>query len=99
MATRKRSPTPSGPLPSWTTTLPIENRSDWLVTDGNTQEISNTIWAFAKLDHDAPALLAATEKRSDWFVTEGTPQHIANTAWAFARLGYKSPALFASIEK
>ena len=76
----------------------MELRADWLAANGSHQDIANTAWAFATLNHKSNALLAAIEKRSDWVVTNGLPQSIANTARAFATLNHPSPSLFTAIE-
>jgi hypothetical protein len=85
------------PSPAWFAAM--EQRADWLVANGNQQDIANTAWAFATLGKKSNAWFGAIEKRSDWLVTDGSLQSIANTAWAFATLDHPSPALFSAIEK
>ena len=50
----------------------IEARSDWLVENGNAQDIANTVLAFATLKTEVPQLLAAIEAPSDWLVENGS---------------------------
>jgi RAP domain len=77
----------------------IEQKSDWLVEEGNPQDVANTAWACAKLGIDAPRLFSAIEQKAHWLLEEGTPQAVANTAWAFATLGMRAPQLFSAIEQ
>lgn len=76
----------------------IEERSNWLVTNGIPQAIANTAWACATLEYESPALFAAIENRSHWFVANSNPKGIATVAWACATLKRPSPVLFAAID-
>ena len=68
------------------------------VGDFKPQEISNTAWAFAKAEHQAPELFAAiaaevlTRRLADFNL-----QGIVNIAWAFAKVEDQAPKLFAAI--
>lgn len=64
----------------------------------NAQALSNTLWAFARVRHADPQLLAAAVKRVRRGGKCSRPklnlqaQHVANIAWAFARLGVSADA-------
>jgi very-short-patch-repair endonuclease len=75
-----------------------DNDAEWLVANGNSQEIANTAWAFATLNTPAPNLFKKIEERASFLVENGKPQEIANTAWAFATLGCDAPALFSAVD-
>jgi len=74
-----------------------KGRRGW--SEGNPQNVANTVRAFATLGHACPSLLVAVEKRATWLVTEGNPQAVANTVWAFATLGHACPNLLDAVEK
>lgn len=77
----------------------IEERADWIVTNGQPKDLSNLAWACGTLGVPSPAFFAALENRANWLVTTGNPQAISNTAWACAKLGHLSPQLFYAITK
>ena len=64
----------------------------------NPQDLSNTVWAFAKAGHAAPALFdlisAAVVRRG---LGGSKEQNLSNTAWAFATVGHASPELLNAI--
>jgi hypothetical protein len=67
-----------------------ERNADWIVENGNPQEISNTVWAFATLKVPAPNLLRKIDERAVYLVENGDPQNLSNIAWACATM--KIPA-------
>jgi hypothetical protein len=78
----------------------LEDRSQWLVKEGNLQDVANTAWACATLGFPSPGLFDEIENQSSWLIVkEGRPQAVANIAWACATLGIQSPKLFSEIEK
>lgn len=65
------------------------------------QEMSNTLWAYAKNGYAQTELFQAI---GDNIVRQATPtdfkpQEISNSAWAFATVGMHHPTLFAKIEE
>ena len=60
----------------------------------NTQELSNTAWAFATAGCVEPRLFEAIAKEAEQMARDFNPQELANTLWAFAKLGAKAPAMF-----
>ena len=70
-----------------------------LVTNGSPQNVANTAWACAKLDHPAPKFFDKIEEVSDLLFLDGNTQQVANTAWACAKLGHPTPNLFEGIER
>ena len=81
------------------------------IRDFGPQHLANTTWAFATLDHAAPALFdavaaAAVELlRGERGVAEKyrgnndsfAPQTLSNLVWAFATVGHSAPALFDAV--
>jgi hypothetical protein len=63
------------------------------------QALANTVWAFAKAGHKAPALFDAIAREAPGRVAKFDPQTLSNTAWAFAEAGHKAPALFEAVGK
>jgi RAP domain len=54
------------------------------------QQLSNLMWAFAKLNHDDKSLSALVDAATNRIIHSSiihtfTPQNLANTAWAFAK--------------
>jgi len=64
------------------------------------QEISNTLWAFAKTSCAHTELFNALGDSAAMHCAAGAfkPQEISNTAWAFATVGIKHPMLFMQLE-
>merc|ERR1712166_198005 len=60
----------------------------------NPQALSNTAWAFATANHEAPALFDALTKETVPRLGEFIPQDFSNTAWAYATANHEAPALF-----
>ena len=58
------------------------------------QNYSNTVWAFAKAEHAAPALFDAVAAETALRIELFKPQELGNTVWAFAKAEHTSPGLF-----
>ena len=54
-------------------------------------------WAFAALNHEAPALFDAIATTAIRRIDKFKPQELSNTAWAFATLNHKAPELLEAI--
>ena len=54
----------------------------------NSQDLSNTIWAFARLNHKPKQLMRAVASEAQKKLADFNPQGIANTLWAFATLAH-----------
>jgi len=65
------------------------------------QELSNTLWAFAKCNYAHAELfqVLGSTIREALRTTDFKPQEISNTAWAFATVGVAHPELFRCIEE
>merc|ERR1712166_1380615 len=61
------------------------------------QALSNTVWAFATANHEAPALFDAVAKAAVPRLGEFKPQELSNTAWAYATANHEAPALFDAV--
>ena len=73
------------------------------VRQSNSQELSNTAWAYATAGHVAPQLFDAlaavvhsrlTSPALDEELSTFSPQELANLCWAFATLGHRHDKLF-----
>merc|ERR1712151_1233762 len=64
---------------------------------GNSQNIANTVWAFATLNGPAPKLFDAVAHEALERLGEFNSQDIANTVWAFATLNRPAPKLFDAV--
>jgi RAP domain len=70
------------------------------IAEFNDQALSNTAWAFAKLNHEAPALLDNIARAALVRIDEFSPQALSNTSWAFATLNHEAvPLLFDAIAR
>jgi len=63
----------------------------------NSQELANTVWAFATADVKAPELFDTVASAALPRLGEFNSQGFANTVWAFATAGVKAPELFDAI--
>jgi hypothetical protein len=78
----------------------VEANAEWMVDDGEPQHIANAVWAFAKVNVPAPALLKKIEEHSSVLMESGgDPRVAASIAWASATLNNPAPALFKKIEE
>ena len=75
----------------------LASRAAAVTESGNSQSLTNTAYAFAKLGYAAPELLEAIAAAAVPRLNEFIPQGLANTAWAFAKLQHDAPALFDTI--
>jgi hypothetical protein len=60
----------------------------------NSQDIANTVWAFATAGIAAPKLFDTAADAAVRKIGNFNEQNIANTVWAFATAGIAAPALF-----
>ncbi|KAK9861764.1 hypothetical protein WJX84_008936 [Apatococcus fuscideae] len=65
----------------------------------NPQELSNTVWALAKLGHYDAEFLEIVAGEAERRITEFSQQNLANTAWAFSKLSHFKVSLLDSIAK
>ena len=65
----------------------------------NSQNIANTAWAFATLNHYDRALFNTLAQEAPHKIQTFNSQAIANTAWAFATLNHYDRALFDALAK
>jgi uncharacterized protein YlbG (UPF0298 family) len=63
----------------------------------NVQDVSNCVWACAKLGIQSPNVFRMLESRADWLFTKGDPHSVSNCVWACAKLGIQSPNLFQNL--
>ena len=63
------------------------------------QGLSNTAWAYAKLEVYAPDLMGAISERTalPYFLQTFSPQAVTNIVWAFATLGIQNQYLMARV--
>jgi hypothetical protein len=69
------------------------------INNFNPQDISNTAWAFVKMNHEAPLLFDAIAAAAPVCINNFNPQDISNTAWAFAKMNHEAPLLFDAIAR
>jgi hypothetical protein len=68
----------------------LERRAEAISGEFNSQDISNTLWAFATMGaKPGESVMGQLERRAEVISGEFTPQDIANTLWAFATMGTK----------
>jgi len=60
-------------------------------------EISNLLWAFAKVEVPAPALFERAQGLVISKRSQLEPQHLSNIAWAYSRFDIRSQPLFAAL--
>jgi hypothetical protein len=70
-------------------------------SEAKPQEISQTLWAFAKSRHHSQVLFDALGKAAlvGSKIFQFKQQELSNTVWAFATTGMRNPELFAQIER
>merc|ERR1739845_194245 len=64
---------------------------------GSSQDIANTVWAFATLKVPAPKLFDAVAHDALERLGACNSQNLANTDWAFATLNRPAPKLFDAV--
>jgi RAP domain len=67
------------------------------ILDFKPQGLSNTAWAFAKLNHETPKLFEAIARAAQVHFHDFNAQGLANTAWSFATMHHDAPALLNAI--
>jgi hypothetical protein len=68
----------------------LEARAEEMSEEFNTQDIANTLWAFAKMGWTPGAqTLRTLERRAERISGEFNSQEVANTLWAYAAMGRK----------
>jgi hypothetical protein len=63
----------------------------------NSQELSNTAWAFATAGHRAPDLFDALAEVAEAQIDAFNPQELSNLCWAFATVEHDAPALYDAV--
>jgi len=63
----------------------------------NSQDLANTVWAFATAGVEAPQLFEGIAAETGSRLKEFNSQNLANMAWAFATAGVEAPELFEAI--
>jgi hypothetical protein len=82
----------------------MERNAVHLVRTGTAQEVSNALWACAKLSLPAPQLCRAVHQQQQaqqrsLVQAQSKPQHLANTAWALTVLGSTAPDYFVALQQ
>ncbi|KAJ1446586.1 hypothetical protein M885DRAFT_244102 [Pelagophyceae sp. CCMP2097] len=60
----------------------------------NSQELANTVWAFAKVDYKDQSLFDAVATEALKKVAQFNAQELANTVWAYSKAGVDAYALY-----
>ena len=77
-----------------------------IVSSGKVQEMSNIVWAFAKLNDKSPKnantpeaqqLFDTVASRHKAIIAGGTVQNMSNICWAFSKLEYRADELFNAV--
>ena len=63
-----------------------------IISEFVAQNISNTLWAFAKMEHPHRELFAAAGAHAARIMSSFTPQAVANMLWAYATAGLEPGA-------
>jgi hypothetical protein len=68
----------------------LERRAEATAGDFNSQEVANTVWAYATMGRKpGERLMVQLERRAEVISEDFYPQGIANTLWAYATMGRK----------
>ena len=65
----------------------------------NSQNLANTAWAFAMVDHMHERLFTAFVTAVKWHIRDFNSQEHAITAWAFATAGHRDEQLFTALAR
>jgi len=65
----------------------------------NAQDIANTVWAYATVDHPATALFDGMMSTAIRKLDKFDSQNLANTVWAYATVKYPAPQLFDAVSE
>jgi len=69
----------------------LERRVEAISGEFNSQEVANTLWAFATMGlRPGGQLIGKLGRRTEAISGEFSSQEVANTLWAFATMGRKS---------
>jgi len=63
----------------------------------NSQEIANTMWSYATMNHPAPEFFLAVSNLSLSKLNMFNPQELANALWSFATLRHPAPEFFDAV--
>ena len=77
----------------------VSNEAVGRLGEFNSQNLSNTAWAFARVGHASPALFDGVARAAVGRLGEFNAQGLSNTAWAFATVGHASPVLFDGVAR
>jgi uncharacterized alpha-E superfamily protein len=70
--------------------LELERRAEAISGEFNSQNVANTLWAFATMGKKpGERMMGQLERRAEAISGEFTAQEVANTLWAFATMGTK----------
>ena len=78
---------------------PMNDRGDWLVDNGDLQNLSNIAWSFGKMGMKGDEFFGAIDRRGEWLVKNGSRQEIVNIGWAIDTLGIDSPMFVDAVER
>jgi RAP domain/FAST kinase-like protein, subdomain 1 len=67
------------------------------IADFEPQSLSNMVWSFATMSHEAPSLFDAIASAAQARINEFKPQELSNMVWSFATLKHEAPALLDDI--
>jgi len=68
-----------------------------IAEEGNTQELSNIVWACATVGCKSVELLEAVAGEYERIAKTGRVQELSNITWAFAKAGHRADALFGAV--
>ena len=75
----------------------LASRAVTIIDEFNAQELTNTLWAYAKTGHASPALFDAAAVAALQHMRELSPHHLAILPWSFAKMDHAAPLLFDEI--
>jgi hypothetical protein len=76
--------------PSETLLLALEGRAEAISGEFNSQEVANTLWAYATMGRKpGERVMRLLEGRAEAISGEFSSQDVANTLWAYATMGRK----------
>jgi len=75
----------------------IVKLSKRIAKEGNTQELSNIVWACATVGRKSAELLEAVVGEYERIAKTGKVQELSNITWAFAKLECNADALFGAV--
>ena len=70
--------------------LALERQAEAISGEFNSQDVANTLWAFATMGmKPGERMMGQLERRAEAISGEFNSQAVANTLWAFATMGTK----------